>query len=751
MPKSVNRALRVSTGCLVLLGCLALTTVGSFGLEIVFLGFLVLAVSPFLEFVDRRTPVFRRMTSFLTLVFALVILPQMVIRLGVLVALTILCLYIQAYLLVHNRSVRDYQYIFLMAFFLVVSACAQNPEPSLGLVVPFFMLAIVWCFGMLQIRKDVTSDAGVAIGELLTAPTKDRLVPLGGFSHAEQPRVIGATLSTFLVLTAASCFLLSLAIFALTPRMEVGMLGASDFNFSTPRASDSVNLSYGGRIGSSSSPVMRVRFPREPGGQYNGDLYWRVTSLNHYAYSEWDRRRISEDDFADRMSRTRNRDSGEEEQKRTERRYVYQEIYLDDPPPFGVPCLPFPREAEPTTAGSVQLDWDRSGDMTVVARRQRSIAISYDVLSAVPEPDPEALRQYPEHFASLRGQRGFPFFYARVMGTTAYEIYTQEELSDATRQLVQEITAPYDNPYDQALAIMRWFDESNFTYTLNVPSATGVDPVEQFIHETRMGHCELYASAMALMLRSIGIPARVVSGYRGGEWSDADKAYIVRGSMAHMWVEVYFINYGWVRFDPTPESDLPELEISAVSRYVSRKILNLKMMWFRDVVGYSGGIRLADLRRFSFGLVWFDFDAMKSAVLDRPILSGAIPKVVFWGVLALAVPVGLFSLVRRRPRRVSHHVTFTPDQIRATRLFGKMKRRLQKLGIDCSGKSAGEVFVLLKGEAKLHEESAAVVIEAYRSARFGGRSLDRRRYAELNRAIHAMGASRRHPSKAEQQ
>ncbi|GMV92800.1 MAG: hypothetical protein AMXMBFR82_25780 [Candidatus Hydrogenedentota bacterium] len=739
MPDSVNRALRFSTVCLVLLSYLALTSVSSFGGEVVLVGIVILAIAPLLEAVDRGTPLFRRITSLFTLVFALVILPQMVMKVGVLIALTILCLYIQAYLLIHDRSIRDYQYIFLMAFFLMVSACAQNPEPSLGLVIPFFMIAIVWCFGMLQIRKDVTGHADVSVGMLLTPSTNERLVPTEGMSRLQEPRIIGGALSSFLVLTAVCCFLLSLAIFALTPRMEVGMLGGSSLAVSAPDVTDSVDLARGGRIGSSGTPVMRVRFPEEPDGIYDGELLWRVTTLNEYVGTRWGRTRIDEADFADRQRRERNGDVEQTGRRQSNQyRVVQQEIYLDDPPPTGVPCLALPRDAEPTDQGGGRLDIDVSGDYTVYSRQRRRVALSYEVTSVVPVAEPEQLREYPEHFASLRGQRGFPFFYERVMGLRAYETFTQEELSDPARELARAITDPYDNPYDQAEAIVRWFQEEDFVYSLTVPEADGVDPIDQFLLETRTGHCELYASAMTLMLRSIGIPARVVSGYRGGEWSDADGAYIVRKSMAHMWVEVYFINYGWTTFDPTPESDLPELEIGAFSRLVSRQILNLKMMWFRDVVGYTGGIHIGDIGRFTLGLLWFDFDAINTTILNRPILSGVVPRIVFWGTILIALALGVIALVSRRPRRRVAHVIFSPDQMRATRLYGKMKRRLTRMGVDCSGKTAGEVFAALNGDFLAYEKPVGEIIRAYREARFGGRPMDRHRYAALSRALDAL-------------
>ncbi len=734
MPSSVDTALRTSTVFLVMLSYLALTSVSTFGVEVVLVAVAVLAAAPILERIDRKTPNYRRVTSTITLIFALVALPQMVLRLGVLVALTILCMYIQSYLLVHEKKVRDYQYIFLMAFFLVVSACAQNPEASLGLVVPFFILAIVWAFGMLQIRKDVATAPEMPTGTLLPVAERDRFVPAEGTVLHEQPRLISGNLTIYLAFTAAGCFLLSLAIFAVTPRMEVGMLGGSSINIRPSAVDDSVNLAKGGRIGSSTEPIMRVKFPDEPDGKYEGPLFWRVTALNRYLGSEWDRVRVDEQDFSDWRPR-RHHDPA------SPVRRVTQEIYLDDPPGFGVPCLPYPIDAVATPRSSATLEHDRSGDFTIFALRRRSPVLNYEVLSDVGSPAPEALRKYPERFAAHRGQRGFPFLYERVMGLRSYNILTQEDLSEESRQLAQQITNEYDNPYDKASAIVQWFQGARFVYSLSVPSPGDMDPIEFFLHRTRAGNCELYASAMALMLRSLGIPARVVSGYRGGEWTPGDQAYFVRRNMAHMWVEVYFIDHGWVTFDPTPATDT-ETRVGAISRYISRNILNFKMIWFRDVVGYTGGIRMSDLRNLSLGLVWFDFNMIRETVLQRPLLSGIVPKIVLWGSLLAGAVAGIFLLIVRRPRITVKRFTFTRDQIRATRLFGRLKRRLRGLGAQCTGRTAAEIYRNLDRDLLQYAGPIGEVMIAYRDARFGGRPLDRKRYAALNRTIRGLGKTR---------
>jgi len=97
----------------------------------------------------------------------------------------------------------------------------------------------------------------------------------------------------------------------------------------------------------------------------------------------------------------------------------------------------------------------------------------------------------------------------------------------------------------------------HYRYTLHLPTTAPKDPLANFLFERKEGHCEYFASAMAVMLRSLAIPSRVVNGFRGGEFNDLNGQYVVRASDAHSWVEAYFPGHGWVGFDPTPASSLP--------------------------------------------------------------------------------------------------------------------------------------------------------------------------------------------------
>lgn len=118
------------------------------------------------------------------------------------------------------------------------------------------------------------------------------------------------------------------------------------------------------------------------------------------------------------------------------------------------------------------------------------------------------------------------------------------------RELAQSWAASLDSDAAIAQKALSYFREQGFLYTLE-PPLLGRDSVDEFLFGTKQGFCEHYASSFAFLLRAAGVPARVVTGYQGGDINPVDEYMIVRQSDAHAWVEAWFKGRGWVRFDPT--------------------------------------------------------------------------------------------------------------------------------------------------------------------------------------------------------
>ncbi|MFO7398169.1 MAG: DUF3488 and transglutaminase-like domain-containing protein [Actinomycetales bacterium] len=125
-----------------------------------------------------------------------------------------------------------------------------------------------------------------------------------------------------------------------------------------------------------------------------------------------------------------------------------------------------------------------------------------------------------------------------------------DDLDPRIAALAEEVTQEADTPYRKAVALQRWFTETGgFTYSL-LASGSGSRAIARFLLTSRAGYCEQFASAMAVMARILGIPARVSIGYTGGTRSE--DSWVVTTHDAHAWPELYFDGIGWLRFEPTP-------------------------------------------------------------------------------------------------------------------------------------------------------------------------------------------------------
>ncbi len=147
----------------------------------------------------------------------------------------------------------------------------------------------------------------------------------------------------------------------------------------------------------------------------------------------------------------------------------------------------------------------------------------------------------------------------RSAGTTypqwVRDIYTNyiPSVTGRTIALANQIVADANaqTPYDKAKAIETWL-RYNITYNETIPQPpAGQDPVDWVLFDYKQGYCNYYASAMVVMLRTMGIPARMAAGFAQGTYNSDENAFVVQERDAHTWVEVYFPGYGWIEFEPT--------------------------------------------------------------------------------------------------------------------------------------------------------------------------------------------------------
>jgi hypothetical protein len=158
-------------------------------------------------------------------------------------------------------------------------------------------------------------------------------------------------------------------------------------------------------------------------------------------------------------------------------------------------------------------------------------------------------------------------------------------LDPRIRQLAHEITreAGAVTPYDKAKAIETYL-KTRFGYTLNL-TINGEDPLSEFLFDVREGHCEYFATAMVILLRTIGIPARLVNGFQMGEFNDVNRMFTVRQSDAHSWAEVYFPHArAWVEFDPTPAAGINDYSQGGLLARFRKYMDAMEVFWLDYIV-----------------------------------------------------------------------------------------------------------------------------------------------------------------------
>jgi hypothetical protein len=215
-------------------------------------------------------------------------------------------------------------------------------------------------------------------------------------------------------------------------------------------------------------------------------------------------------------------------------------------------------------------------------------------------------------------------------------------IATLTREVVKRSGAK--NWYDASHAVESYLRE-NYGYSLDL-KAGGPDPLSDFLFNVKQGHCEYFATAMAVMLRTQGIATRVVNGFLPGEYNEAAGAFTVRQSDAHSWVEVYFPQTNsWVTFDPTPPAGRVAKTRSGLAGMLSKYSEALELMWFQYVVGYDKDEQHSLVNSLRKQLV----DFQRGSVNKFDQARVALPSLMKPITMAIGSLAGLNAIVLRTP------------------------------------------------------------------------------------------------------
>lgn len=305
-----------------------------------------------------------------------------------------------------------------------------------------------------------------------------------------------------------------------------------------------------------SGPLQRTRdvaFTYTTSGDYTGPRYFRGVDETVTLYGEW--RYPSPNGLRQPLQKNESPSYFEEYQRLA---VSSVDVKMVRPPIGNVDILFYPGELykvdRPSLASQVPLPFSVQGSLLKTIDRLSSVqpstslgrykaTVQYSI--ATVEELQSAGTYYPDWLQQYMSYPGDGRYRSPAV---------MKRIHDLAVQVVNSANAT--TPYDEASAIEAYLRSDKFTYTLDPPRPPpGVDLLDNFLFTSHKGYCEYFATAMGDMLRSLGIPTRLVNGFGPGSYDTQSASYVVRGEDAHTWVEVYFPTYGWIPFEPTRDSD----------------------------------------------------------------------------------------------------------------------------------------------------------------------------------------------------
>ena len=614
---------------------------------------------------------------------------------------------------------KDFLHLYAISLLEILAAAALTVELWYGAVFLAYLLAAIWTLLLYHLRNEA-EEAGAVLHTVR-----------GSVDPARTPGPITGRFFWTTNAVAVAAFGLTVAIFFIIPRIGAGFFQKDRAELvRTSGFSEKVDLGIIGAIKLDETVVMRVEFPDHNGPLTEG-LYFRGAAYNIYNGRSWTnslaRRRVlgqSEGGVIKVVA---------PEASATGQPGLRQEILveaLDTTVLFGVPFV------ESIKGFFLFVLVDGMGDLYMPYH-------------------PNARFQYSAYSTATRlheqERTGTAFTYpAHVRKQYLQLPEVSQSVADLARGIVRQATTPYE----MAVAVERHLRET-YRYSLDVGTAVSVSPVDDFLFTRKSGYCEHYATAMVVMLRVLGIPARLVTGFLHGEWNDFGNYYTVRQRDAHAWVEVLFPRSGWITFDPTPS--VPAAGSNPLWSRLGSVVDSIRLKWDRLVILYSFRDQLAiaqDIRErgdtVRVQVAGWLATALRWAATARTRLA-ELRSASEWLLVGTLVGclglVGLIAIARMRGRlwngrrRLMLH---TPWQAAAVRLYGQMLRLLESRGVSkAAGAAPLEFARLVNREWPAADRFVGPLTELYCRVRFGQAPLSSEDLRQADDLLAGLRAVRR--------
>ena len=633
--------------------------------------------------------------------------------------------FLQISRLMNRRTARDYQQIAALSFLHLIAATVLSTELSYAVIFFGFVVVTPWMLALSHLRREIEGNyPGASHAEGRAVADVRRVLA--------SRRVVGPR---FLVGTAALAlpiFVLTASIFLFFPRVGLGLL-----TFGRGRSQrvagfgNTIDLGGFGTIRDDPTVVLRVA-PSEGTPTPRParlSLRLRGTSFDRYDGRTWTRSASAAASIGhtdDVYTLARYPDARRDAQLR-----IVLEP-LDEPviflPPGTIALGIAPRRTSGIPTGR-DVRVSRGMDVRYVDGDDLGLVyIAY--IARDPHESTLAAGSASEMAAYLE----VPAHHERVVALAA------------------ALTAGAASPREKAERITHYLrDDGRFQYTLELADPGRAPPLETFLLRSKAGHCEFFATALAILLRASGVPARNVTGFLGGRYNGYGDYYAVRQGDAHSWVEAWLgEGQGWVTYDPTPPvrgelgpqdgalSGLDALFDALRSRWTTRVIgfdLDSQISLFLDIArlfrGLSGDDHISSERGLGGG--------------QSGTTSGG-PSAGWVAVALLAAGLGLFVVWRTtRKRRAANRPGGAPlvlAQRDAVALYRELERALAAVGrarpLHVTPREHAEALAAAGFPAA---DAAHAVTEAYLRGRFGGEAISAADFAALRVRVREVRAN----------
>jgi protein-glutamine gamma-glutamyltransferase len=602
-------------------------------------------------------------------------------------------LYVLVFLMTNKlltlARLKDVPHLFVIGFLEFLAAAVLTVDLWYAIAFVVYLLTAIWALLLYHLSCEAVQSMRVTDEAYL----------------ASMPVPLTARFFWTTNAIAMSALLVTGSIFLVMPRTGFGFFQqAQGTPIRTSGFSEKVDLGVIGAVKQDRTLVMRVQFP-ELEGEPAERVYLKGASFDHYTGQSWTntfpKRRLlakSEDglfELGPRPALDRNVPR------------VTQDILLEALDISVLFGLPFVQEIR-GPFGSLETDGMGGLWLPHVLPRRLQYAVTSVHTSLSNEDRRREFSAYP-----TEGKRRF---------------LQLPSIDPKVAELAHVVTRDALTSYGMTIAIKQHL-LSSYAYSLDVGSILSASPLEEFLFTRKTGYCEHYATAMVILLRTVGIPARLVTGFLPGEWNDFGQYYAVRQQDAHAWVEAWFPRSGWVTFDPTPS--VMKRVPSPLLNQVGGLIDSIRLKWDRFVIHYSFYDQMSVAQSVrnqgeTFRAYVSNLSAMLKGWLAPEQNAGAVPSSqIPWRVLGsifLCVVCVIFIGACLRRRRAN--AAFLNSDLASIRLYERMLSVLAARGVRKRATATALEF-----SAQVSQECQAVgplvqeLTSLYYRGRFGHQSL----------------------------